>query len=360
VTSPPQLRALSGRLLGVDAGGSATRAVLLEAGQVRSLPDGPPMNALLTKGFADELERIIAAADPTAAGIGLPGVRSSGQARELGQTLTRRTGRPVHVTDDADTARAGAFLGAPGIVVMAGTGSVALGSDGERFARAGGHGFLLGDEGSAYWIGREAVRAALRWQEQSGGSELIHRTVTEATVPDLDVLITQLNAHPTDRSRLAALAPAITAQAAPPPRPPPPPPPPVRGRASRGPRRVHPPPPRPAPRRRRRRRLPRPGHLGPLRRPDRRYPPAGPSRGRRRPPRRHLYPGIAEPGVLPPRPPVPLEHLSTTATPPVWALWPTGPARWARGHTHPKRRARVFGACGTQASLDGARGPQPQ
>jgi len=219
VTSPPQLRALSGRLLGVDAGGSATRAVLLEAGQVRSLPDGPPMNALLTKGFADELERIIAAADPTAAGIGLPGVRSSGQARELGQTLTRRTGRPVHVTDDADTARAGAFLGAPGIVVMAGTGSVALGSDGERFARAGGHGFLLGDEGSAYWIGREAVRAALRWQEQSGGSELIHRTVTEATVPDLDVLITQLNAHPTDRSRLAALAPAITALAAPDPDP---------------------------------------------------------------------------------------------------------------------------------------------
>jgi glucosamine kinase len=219
VTSPPQLRALPGLLLGVDAGGSATRAVLLEAGQVRSQPAGPPMNALLTKGFAEQLERIIAAADPTAAGIGLPGVRSSGQARELAQTLTRRAGRPVHVTDDADTAWAGAFLGAPGIVVMAGTGSVALGSDGERFARAGGHGFLLGDEGSAYWIGREAVRAALRWQERSGGSELIHRTVAEATVPDLDVLITQLNANPTDRSRLAALAPAITALAAPDPDP---------------------------------------------------------------------------------------------------------------------------------------------
>ena len=62
-------------------------------------------------------------------------------------------------------------MGAPGIVVIAGTGSVALGWDGERFARSGGHGFLLGDEGSAYWIGREAVRSALRFEEQAGGSE---------------------------------------------------------------------------------------------------------------------------------------------------------------------------------------------
>ena len=117
----------------------------------------------------------------------------------------------MHVTGDADTARYGAFLGAPGIVVIAGTGSVALGWDGERFAYAGGHGYLLGDEGSAYWIGREAVRAALRFDEQTGGSELIYRTVTQATGPDLDVLIGEVNAHPADRGRLAVLAPAVTA-----------------------------------------------------------------------------------------------------------------------------------------------------
>jgi glucosamine kinase len=214
-TSPPELRALPGRILGVDAGGSATRAVVLEAGQVIPQPDGPPMNALLTKGFAEQLQHIIVAADPTAAGIGLPGVHESGQARELGQLLTRQTGVPVHVTGDADTARHGAFLGAPGIVVIAGTGSVALGWDGERFAYAGGRGFMLGDEGSAYWIGREAVRSAVRWEEQTGGSELIYRTVTKATVPDLDVLIAQVNAHPFDRSLLAALAPALTALAIP-------------------------------------------------------------------------------------------------------------------------------------------------
>jgi glucosamine kinase len=215
VPSPLQLRAvttaLPGRLLGIDAGGSGTRAVVLDAGEVTPQPNGPPMNALLTTGFAEQLQHIIAAAHPTAAGIGLPGVHATGQARQLSQTLARRAGCPVHVTGDADTARYGAFLGAPGIVVIAGTGSVALGWDGERFAYAGGHGYLLGDEGSAYWIGREALRAALRFDEQTGGSELIYRTVTQVTGPDLDVLIGEVNVRPADRGRLAVLAPAVTA-----------------------------------------------------------------------------------------------------------------------------------------------------
>jgi len=202
---------MPGRLLGIDAGGSGTRAVVLEAGEVTAQPDGPPMNALLTTGFAEQLLAIIDAVGPTAAGVGLPGVHWTGQAPELGQTLTRQAGCPVHVTDDADSARCGAFAGAPGIVVIAGTGSAALGWNGKRFARAGGHGFLLGDEGSAYWIGREAVRAALRWEDQAGGSELVHRTVTRATGSGLDVVISEVNAHPADRSRLAGLAPAVTA-----------------------------------------------------------------------------------------------------------------------------------------------------
>ncbi len=218
MADPPPLRAtlsaLPGRLLGVDAGGSATRVVVLEGGQVTPQPDGLPMNALLTAGLVDQLRAIIAAADPTAVGIGLPGVHAAGQAGQLSQALARQAGFPVHVTGDADPARHGAFLGAPGTVVIAGTGSAALGWDGEHFAHAGGHGFVLGDEGSAYWIGREAIRAALRWVEQLGGSELLYQTVTQATVPDLDVLISEINARPADRARLAALAPAVTAIAA--------------------------------------------------------------------------------------------------------------------------------------------------
>jgi len=207
-------RRLPGRILGIDAGGSGTRVVVLENGTVTVRPPGPPMNALLTDGFAGHLRRIIKAADATAAGIGLPGVRHPGQAREIGDTLTRQTGCPVHVTGDADSARAGAFLGAPGVVVIAGTGSMASGWNGESSARAGGHGFLLGDEGSAYWIGRAAVRAALRFQDHMGGSEPIHRIVIQAAGQGLDALVGDICTHPAERHRLTVLAPVVTALAA--------------------------------------------------------------------------------------------------------------------------------------------------
>ena len=215
----------------------------------------------------------------------MPGVRLPGQARDLSEALTRQTGCPVHVTGDADSARAGAFLGAPGVVVIAGTGSMASGWNGESSARAGGHGFLLGDEGGAYWIGRAAVRAALRWEDgMSGGSERIHRAVIQATGQGLDALIGEVCTHPAERDRLTALAPVVTALAAEDPE--------ARkyraaGRGAPGrPGRGHPAPPRAAAGRRGREGIQRPGHLGPLRRADRRRPPARRRHRRRRPARR--------------------------------------------------------------------------
>jgi glucosamine kinase len=215
------LPSLPGRILGIDVGGSGTRVILLESGTVTARPDGPPMNALLTDGFAAQLSQIIEAEDATAAGVGMAGLRQPGQARVLSEALSRQTGRPVHVTGDADSARAGAFLGAPGVVVIAGTGSMASGWNGESSARAGGHGFLLGDEGSAYWIGRAAVRAALRWEDgMGGGSALIHRAVIQAVgqgpegPESLDALIGEVCTHPAERGLLTALAPVVTALAA--------------------------------------------------------------------------------------------------------------------------------------------------
>ena len=85
---------MPGRILGIDAGGSGTRVILLENGTVTSRPDGPPMNALLTDCYAAQLSQIIEAADATAAGVGMAGVRQPRQARDLSEALTRQTGRP--------------------------------------------------------------------------------------------------------------------------------------------------------------------------------------------------------------------------------------------------------------------------
>ena len=84
---------LPGRLLGIDAGGSATRVVLVADGQVTRRFTAPPMNALLSADLTDRLATLIGAADATAAGIGMPGLRSPDDAAALGAELTRRAGR---------------------------------------------------------------------------------------------------------------------------------------------------------------------------------------------------------------------------------------------------------------------------
>lgn len=205
--SPP------GKFLGIDAGGSSTRVVLLTDGQLASQVTGPPMNALLSADLEERLARLITPG-VTAAGIGMPGIRSAASAARLAKAVGDSAGCPVHVTGDGETAWLGAFGGEPGIVVFAGTGSGATGCDGQRWARAGGHGFLLGDEGGAYWMGRSAVNAALRREDGTGGSAAIREAVIEAAGCQLDELVSAIHARPAERSSLTRFAPVVTALAA--------------------------------------------------------------------------------------------------------------------------------------------------
>jgi N-acetylglucosamine kinase-like BadF-type ATPase len=78
---------------------------------------------------------------------------------------------PIDVVGDMQTALEAAFDTGPGVVVNAGTGSFAYGrNQSGKTLRAGGWGFAIGDEGSAHWIGREAVRLVLQESERSDDS----------------------------------------------------------------------------------------------------------------------------------------------------------------------------------------------
>lgn len=210
---PPQ-SSVTKRLLGIDAGGSATRVVLMSGEKITRLPPAPPMNALLTADLADRVLTVIRSSNATAAGIGLPGLRSPERAAELARELTNLAGIPVHVKNDGQTACLGAFEGKAGIAVFAGTGSGATGWDGYRWARAGGHGFLLGDEGSAYWLGRAAVNAALRWDDGMGGSAAIHHAVIEFAGCTLAELVRDVHSQSSQRSLVTRFAPLLTSLAA--------------------------------------------------------------------------------------------------------------------------------------------------
>lgn len=200
-------------MLGVDAGGSATRAVLIEDGHVLSRFDQPPLNVLLQADAVERLAALITASGAAVAGLGLAGLRSPEHAADMGATLAQATGVGVVVVDDTQAALAGAFGAGPGVIVIAGTGSNALGQsvDG-RTARAGGYGFLVGDEGSAYWFASQAVRAALRSHDGSGPkSESLEFAVTAEYGLDFDAIVRLIYRDPADRQLLTRLARAVMA-----------------------------------------------------------------------------------------------------------------------------------------------------
>ncbi|HEX7106550.1 MAG TPA: BadF/BadG/BcrA/BcrD ATPase family protein, partial [Acidothermaceae bacterium] len=129
------------RILGVDAGGTGTRAVLVSDGAVVARFEDGPLNLLLHDDAFERLVLLIKESGATAAGLGLAGLRGVAEGRALQDKLRAATGVDVAVADDTEVALLGAFDGGPGIVVIAGTGSTAFGRAAQgRAARVGGHG----------------------------------------------------------------------------------------------------------------------------------------------------------------------------------------------------------------------------
>ena len=112
-------------------------------------------------------------------------------------------------------ALAGATGGEPGIIVIAGTGSIAFGRNaGGRTARAGGWGYLFGDEGGAFDLVRQALRAALRHEEGWGPPTALRALLLEAAnAPDANGLMHRFYTSDFPRDRVAGLARLLEAAA---------------------------------------------------------------------------------------------------------------------------------------------------
>lgn len=165
---------LGSRLIvaGVDGGGTKTHAVIMDAND-RVLGEGAagPSNPLrigVAAGAAairEAIDRACVAArvrrtDIAAVEIGLAGARREELRARMEEALRNLDIAEIDVVGDADVALFGATDGAPGVVVIAGTGSVCCGINaaGKR-ACAGGWGPLVGDEGGGSWIARVALKA---------------------------------------------------------------------------------------------------------------------------------------------------------------------------------------------------------
>ena len=214
--------------LGVDGGGSKTTCAVGDESTTLAIVTTGPSNVVRV-GEAqarDSLHLAVrqgcAAAGITPAQIARACIGAAGAGRPKIAEVIRRAFKeispaPVYVTTDVDIGFEAAFCDDPGVIVIAGTGSIAYGRNAQgTIARAGGWGFAISDEGSAYWIGRTAVNRLLRAIDQQHDQAkddqaaaerlpLFHELVAAWNLHSLDEVVRAANSGPD----FAALFPAI-------------------------------------------------------------------------------------------------------------------------------------------------------
>jgi N-acetylglucosamine kinase-like BadF-type ATPase len=204
--------------LGVDGGQSSTSALIGdESGKVLGVGHAGPCNHVSTAESQTRFKEAIGGAIRLATeAAGLIGVRFAGVCLGLSggpadkEVLVREmiAAERYRVTTDAVIALLGATAGEPGVIAIAGTGSIAYGQNAEgRSARAGGWGYAFGDDGGAFDLVRQAVRAALRQEEGWGHSTALRQALLEATgAPDMNDLLHRFYTPAYPRARVASYA----------------------------------------------------------------------------------------------------------------------------------------------------------
>lgn len=208
-------------VLGIDAGGTKTVCLLAdEHGAIVAEARGPGANlhAAGELGVEKVLHEVIegAIADrgitPAAVCVGIAGVDRDDEAQTI-RAIMRRIGHRSHavVVNDALIALVAAAGDSPGVVIIAGTGSIVYGRNaaGES-ARAGGWGHMIGDEGSGYWIGREALAAVMRAADGRGPrTDLTAALLSELEIHDISRLPRIVYDRAQPRMAVAALGPLV-------------------------------------------------------------------------------------------------------------------------------------------------------
>lgn len=215
--------------LGIDAGGSSTRWMLLdEHGTVVAQGKADPItgHVFTEKDRQENLSRlddllrtVLEIAVPDAVATGITGLDRNSDATRLFTdhlaSMLKIHPACVDVDNDMHIAFASTFQPGEGVLLYAGTGSISYHerSDG-TILRCGGYGYLIDDAGGGYWIGREGLKQVLRWSDELGYTSdrplahAIYRSLGCRDWGEIRALI-----YGSGRSRVASLAPAV-AQAA--------------------------------------------------------------------------------------------------------------------------------------------------
>ncbi|QCP00786.1 ATPase [Arthrobacter sp. 24S4-2] len=198
--------AVAGAVIGLDIGGTKTRGVRFENGQAvadESVGSSNVQNVSREEAALHlaELFGRIGGGRVAQVYAGAGGIDTDEDAAALAALIAPHVpGAKVTVVHDSRLLLA-AGGASTGVAVIAGTGSAAWGKNAQgEEARAGGWGYLLGDEGSGYWLGREAVRHSLRRMNQGlEPDELTTALLRSCNVDDPNKLIALFHAPETGR-----------------------------------------------------------------------------------------------------------------------------------------------------------------
>lgn len=206
--------------IGIDGGGTKTKAAICDGtGRVAAIAAGEGSNPMsrpwpeverTLRQLIDELVRRAGARreEVEALFVGLAGADRPATASRITQAFAREWKERLYIDNDAIAALYSGTWGKPGIVLIAGTGSIAYGVNRkkERF-RVGGWGYLLGDEGSGFDLGRQAVIAVLRaFDGRSEATALSGLLLSRYGLQSPDELIPILYGSANPRKELAALS----------------------------------------------------------------------------------------------------------------------------------------------------------
>jgi len=212
--------------LGIDGGQSSTKALLADgAGKVIGRGRGGPCNHA---GSAEGRAKFLSAVGDCLrqayheAGVDSDSARfasvclglSGGSEDKEAYTKELIRSDRYKVTHDAEIALLGGTGGEPGIIIIAGTGSIAFGRNAQmQTARAGGWGYIFGDEGGGFDLARQALRRALQYEEGWGPATVLHQALLEVSgAATANALLHQLY-NQFDRKQIATYAKLVTAAA---------------------------------------------------------------------------------------------------------------------------------------------------
>jgi glucosamine kinase len=209
--------------LGIDGGGSKTSCVV--GNETSILGSGMSGASNLVRVGEQRAREAIAAAINQACAeakvnpsqiqrtcVGVAGGARPDTAKIMRRILSEIVSGEIAIVGDMVIAMEAAAGSGPGVVVIAGTGSIAYGRNAHgQTARAGGWGFAISDEGSAHWIGRAAISAIMRACDEGQHPSLLNSLLQAWHLETREQMIMAANATPT--ADFAGLLPAIISAA---------------------------------------------------------------------------------------------------------------------------------------------------